>query len=400
MGRLARTEGLTEAERDILATVREFTDREIIPVASELDHADEYPAQIVAGMKRLGLFGLRIPEAYAGLGVSLLVYALVAEELARGWISVAGIINTHFIVAHMIARHGTAEQRDYFLPAMAAGEIRGAFSMSEPDLGSDVAAVKTRAVRDGDDFVINGQKMWVTSGGTANLVAVLCRTDDGRDRPHQNLTTFLIEKEPGFGPNAAVPGLVVPGKIAKMGYKGVDTTEMILTDVRVPASRVLGGQTGQGFYHMMDGIEVGRVNTAARGCGMALRAFELAIDYAQRRRTFGQAIAQHQAIMFKLAEMGTKVEAAHQMMVMAARKKDSGQRNDLEAGMAKYLAAEYAREVVEDSLRIHGGYGFTSEYEIERLYRDVPLLLIGEGTAEIQKMIIGRRLLEDYRIPG
>ncbi len=400
MGRLAQTEGLTEAERDILATVREFTDREIIPVASELDHADEYPAQIVAGMKRLGLFGLRIPEAYAGLGVSLLLYALVAEELARGWISVAGIINTHFIVAHMIARHGTAEQRDYFLPAMAAGEIRGAFSMSEPDLGSDVAAIKTRAVRDGDDYLLNGQKMWVTSGATANLVAVLCRTDDGRDRPHQNLTTFLIEKEPGFGPNPAVPGLVVPGKIAKMGYKGVDTTEMIFTDVRVPAGRVLGGQTGQGFYHMMDGIEVGRVNTAARGCGMALRAFELAIDYAQRRQTFGQPIAQHQAIMFKLAEMGTKVEAAHQMMVMAARRKDSGQRNDLEAGMAKYLAAEYAKEVVEDSLRIHGGYGFTSEYEIERLYRDVPLLLIGEGTAEIQKMIIGRRLLEDYRIPS
>jgi alkylation response protein AidB-like acyl-CoA dehydrogenase len=405
MGRLAQTEGLTEAERDILATVREFTDREIIPVADELDHADEYPAEIVAGMKRLGLFGLRVPEAYEGLGVSLLLYALVAEELARGWISVAGIINTHFIVAHMITRHGTAEQREYFLPRMAAGEIRGAFSMSEPDLGSDVAAIKTRAVRvkgDGEvggGFVINGQKMWVTSGGTANLVAVLCRTDDGRDRPHQNLTAFLIEKEPGFGPNPAVPGLTVPGRIHKMGYRGVDTTEMILTDVRVPASRVLGGQTGQGFYHMMDGIEVGRVNTAARGAGMALRAFELAIDYAQRRHTFGQPIAQHQAIMFKLAEMGAKVEAAHQMVVMAARRKDSGQRNDLEAGMAKYLAAEYAKEVVEDSLRIHGGYGFTSEYEIERLYRDVPLLLIGEGTAEIQKMIIGRRLLEEYRIP-
>ena len=399
MGRLAQTEGLTEAERDILATVREFTDREIIPVADELDHADEYPAEIVARMKRLGLFGLRVPEAYEGLGVSLLLYALVAEELARGWISVAGIINTHFIVAHMITRHGTAEQRDYFLPRMAAGEIRGAFSMSEPDLGSDVAAIKTRAARDGDVFVINGQKMWVTSGGTANLVAVLCRTDDGRDRPHQNLTTFLIEKEPGFGPNPAVPGLTVPGRIHKMGYRGVDTTEMILTDVRVPASRVLGGQTGQGFYHMMDGIEVGRVNTAARGCGMALRAFELAIDYAQRRHTFGQPIAQHQAIMFKLAEMGAMVEAAHQMVVMAARRKDSGQRNDLEAGMAKYLAAEYAKQVVDDSLRIHGGYGFTSEYEIERLYRDVPLLLIGEGTAEIQKMIIGRRLLEEYRIP-
>jgi len=400
MGRLAQTEGLTEAERDILATVREFTEREIIPVASELEHADEYPAGIVAEMKRLGLFGLRVPEEYEGLGVSLLLYALVVEEIARGWMSVSGILNTHFIVAHMIARYGTPEQRDYFLPKMAAGQIRGAFSMSEPDLGSDVAAIRTRAARDGEDFVINGQKMWVTSGGTANLVAVLCRTDDGRDRPHQNLTAFLIEKEPGFGPNPAVPGLIVPGKIHKMGYRGVDTTELILADVRVPGSRVLGGRTGQGFYQMMDGIEVGRVNVAARGCGVALRAFELAIVYAQRRRTFGQPIAQHQAIMFKLAEMGTKVEAAHQMMVMAARRKDSGQRNDLEASMAKYLAAEYAREVVEDSLRIHGGYGFTNEYEIERLYRDVPLLLIGEGTAEIQKMIIGRRLLEEYRIPG
>jgi alkylation response protein AidB-like acyl-CoA dehydrogenase len=400
MGRLAQTEGLTDAERDILATVREFVEREIIPVASELEHADEYPTQIVAGLKQLGLFGLRVPEAYEGLGVSLLLYALIVEEITRGWMSVSGILNTHFIVAHLIARYGTAEQRDYFLPKMAAGEIRGAFSMSEPDLGSDVAAIRTRAARDGGEFVLNGQKMWVTSGGTANLVAVLCRTDDGRDRPHQNLTAFLIEKEPGFGPNPTVPGLTVPGRIHKMGYRGVDTTELILEDVRLPASRVLGGQTGQGFYQMMDGIEVGRVNVAARGCGVALRAFELAIDYAQRRHAFGQPIAQHQAIMFKLAEMGTKVEAAHQTMVMAARRKDSGQRNDLEASMAKYLAAEYAKEVVEDALRIHGGYGFTSEYEIERLYRDVPLLLIGEGTAEIQKMIIGRRLLEDYRIPG
>ena len=399
MGRLVQTEGLTESELDILATVRAFVDREIIPVASELEHADEYPAEIVAGMKRLGLFGLRIPEAYGGLGASLLLYALVVEEIARGCMSVSGIINTHFIVAHMIERHGTAEQRDYFLPRMAAGQIRGAFSMSEPDLGSDVAAIRTSAVRDGGQFVINGQKMWVTSGATAHLVAVLCRTDDGHDRPHRNLTAFLIEKEPGFGPNPSVPGLDVPGKIHKLGYRGVETTELILTDVRVPASRVLGGRTGQGFYQMMDGIEVGRVNVAARGCGVALRAFELAIAYAQRRRTFGQPIAQHQAIMFKLAEMGIKVEAAHQMMVMAARLKDSGQRNDLEAGMAKYLASEYAKEVVEDSFRIHGGYGFSKEYEIERLYREAPMLLIGEGTAEIQKMIIGRRLLEEYRLP-
>jgi len=400
MGRLAQTEGLTESERDILATVRDFVAKEIIPVATELEHRDEYPAQIVDGMKKLGLFGLTIPEEYDGLGASLLVYALAVEEIARGWMSVSGIINTHFIVAHMISRHGTQEQKDHFLPRMAAGEVRGAFSMSEPGLGSDVSAIRTRAGRDGDDYVIDGQKMWLTNGGTSSLVALLARTDDGHDAPHRNMTAFLIEKQPGFGPNPAVPGLTVPGKIDKMGYKGVDTTELILSGVRVPAARVLGGRTGQGFYQMMDGVEVGRVNVAARGCGVALRAFELAVDYAQRRQAFGKPIAQHQAIAFKLADMATKVEAAHQMMVMAARRKDSGQRNDLEAGMAKYLASEYGIQVVEDSFRIHGGYGYSREYEIERLYREAPMLLIGEGTAEIQKMIIGRRLLEEYKIAG
>jgi alkylation response protein AidB-like acyl-CoA dehydrogenase len=400
MGRLAQTDGLTEFEQDILATVRDFVAREIMPVATELEHRDEYPAQIVEGLKKLGLFGLTIPEDYGGLGASLLIYALAVEEISRGWMSVSGIINTHFIVAHLIARHGTAEQKDYFLPRMAAGELRGAFSMSEPGLGSDVSAIRTSAVPDGDDYVLTGQKMWLTNGGTSSLVAVLCRTGDEAGPPHRNMTTFLIEKEPGFGPNPAVPGLTVPGKIEKMGYKGVDTTELVLDSVRVPASRVLGGRTGQGFYQMMDGVEVGRVNVAARGCGVALRAFELAIDYAQRRHTFGKPIAQHQAIQFKLAEMATKVEAAHQMMVLAARKKDSGHRNDLEAGMAKYLASEYAKEVVEDSFRIHGGYGFSTEYEIERLYREAPMLLIGEGTAEIQKMIMGRRLLEEYKIAG
>jgi alkylation response protein AidB-like acyl-CoA dehydrogenase len=403
--RLARTDGLTEIQRDILATVREFVDEQILPVASELEHKDEYPAEIVEGMRRLGLFALTIPEEHGGLGESLLTYALVAEEIARGWMSVSGIINTHFIVAHMMAQHGTAEQKDYFLPRMAAGDVRGAFSMSEPGLGSDVAAIQTRAARvegdgeaDGDHYVLNGQKMWLTNGATANLIALLARTDEGQRAPHRNLTTFLIEKEPGFGPNPAVPGLTVPGKIEKMGYKGVDTTELILDDVRVPAARVLGGEPGRGFYQMMDGVEVGRVNVAARGCGVALRAFELAIDYAQRRATFGKPIAEHQAIGFKLAEMATKVEAAHQMMVMAARTKDGGRRNDLEAGMAKYLASEYCVQVVEDAFRIHGGYGFSKEYEIERLYREAPMLLIGEGTAEIQKMIIGRRLLEEYRI--
>ncbi len=397
MGRLAQTEGLTQIQRDILATVRDFVDKEIIPVATGLEHKDEYPAQIVEGMRQLGLFGLTIPEQYGGLGESLLTYALLVEEISRGWMSVSGIINTHFIVAYMIAQHGTQEQKDYFLPKMAAGDVRAAFSMSEPGVGSDVSAIRTAAVRDGSDYVINGQKMWLTNGGTSTLVAVLCRTDEGHDAPHRNLTTFLIEKEPGFGANSKVPGLTVPGKIDKMGYKGVDTTELILTGARIPADRVLGGATGRGFYQMMDGIEVGRVNVAARGCGVALRAFELGIAYAQQRHTFGKPIAEHQAIKFKLAEMATKVEAAHQMMVMAARKKDSGHRNDLEAGMAKYLASEYAKEVVEDSFRIHGGYGFSKEYEIERLYREVPMLLIGEGTAEIQKMIVGRRLLEEYR---
>jgi alkylation response protein AidB-like acyl-CoA dehydrogenase len=405
MERLAKTEGLTDIQRDILSTVREFVEKEIIPVASELEHKDEYPAQIVEGMKELGLFGLTIPEEYGGLGESLLTYALVVEQIARGWMSVSGIVNTHFIVAYMIGQHGTQEQKEYFLPRMAAGDVRGAFSMSEPGMGSDVSAIRTRAERvtgDGEgagDYVINGQKMWLTNGGTSNLVAVLCRTDEGHDAPHRNMTTFLIEKEPGFGANPTVPGLTVPGKIEKMGYKGVDTTELILHDVRVPANRVLGEAPGQGFYQMMDGVEVGRVNVAARGCGVALRAFELGIAYAQIRHSFGKPIVEHQAIQFKLAEMAIKVEAAHQMMVVAARKKDSGERNDLEAGMAKYLASEYAKEVVEDSFRIHGGYGFSKEYEIERLYREVPMLLIGEGTAEIQKMIIGRRLLEEYRIP-
>ncbi|MFI0938335.1 acyl-CoA dehydrogenase family protein [Streptomyces sp. NPDC021020] len=401
--RLAHTDGLTEIQREIIGTVREFVDKEILPVATELEHRDEYPLAIVEGLKELGVFGLMIPEEYGGLGESLLTYALVVEEIARGWMSVSGIINTHFIVAYMIRQHGTQEQKDHFLPRMAAGEVRGAFSMSEPGLGSDVSAIRTRAVRDGDAYVINGQKMWLTNGGSSNLVAVLCRTDEGQPAdapPHRSMTTFLIEKEPGFGPNATVPGLTVPGKIEKMGYKGVDTTELVLQDVRIPADRVLGGTSGRGFYQMMDGVEVGRVNVAARGCGVAKRAFELGIGYAQQRHTFGKQIAEHQAVQFKLAEMATKVEAAHQMMVNAARKKDSGERNDLEAGMAKYLASEFCKEVVEDAFRIHGGYGFSKEYEIERLYREAPMLLIGEGTAEIQKMIIGRRLLEEYRIQG
>jgi alkylation response protein AidB-like acyl-CoA dehydrogenase len=357
MFHLTETPGLTDLQRDILAAVREFVDSEIIPVATELDHSDTYPDRIVAGLRDLGVFGLTIDECYGGLGESLLTYALVVEEIARGWMSISGIINTHFIVAYLLGKHGTDEQKASLLPRMATGELRAAFSMSEPDLGSDVAAIRTTATPDGEDYVITGQKMWITNGASANLVALLARTPEGTPRPHRNLTAFLIEKDSGFGTTR--PGLTVPGKIHKMGYRGVDTTELLLDGCRIPAARVLGEQPGQGFYQMMDGIEVGRVNVAARACGVAQRAFELAIRYAQQRQTFGKPIAQHQAIEFKLAEMGTKVVAAHQMMVMAARRKDGGEKSDLQAGMAKFLASEYCKEVVEDALRIHGGYGYS-----------------------------------------
>jgi alkylation response protein AidB-like acyl-CoA dehydrogenase len=401
MGRLCQTDGLTEDQTEILKAIRGFVEREILPVATELEHRDEYPTQIVEGMKELGIFGLTIPQEYDGLGESLLTYALAVEEISRGWMSVSGIINTHFIVAYMLLQHGTEEQKRKYLPRMATGEIRGAFSMSEPGCGSDVGAITTKAVRDGDDYVIDGQKMWLTNGASANLVAVLVKTGQGTERSgadsvYKSMTTFLVEKQEGFGETA--PGVTVPGKIEKMGYKGVDTTELVFEGHRISPDQILGGEPGKGFYQMMDGVEVGRVNVAARGCGVANRAFELGVAYAQQRHTFGKRIADHQAVLFRLAEMATKIEAAHGMVVKAARLKDKGERNDLEAGMAKYLASEYCAQVVEDSFRIHGGYGFSKEYEIERLYREAPMLLIGEGTADIQRMIIGRRLLEDYAL--
>jgi alkylation response protein AidB-like acyl-CoA dehydrogenase len=397
MTRLAQTLGLTETQTEIVDTVRRFVDKEIIPNAQELEHADTYPQAIVDQMRDMGLFGLMIPVEYGGLGESLLTYALCVEELARGWMSVSGVINTHFIVAYMIRQHGTEEQKQRFLPRMATGETRGAFSMSEPELGSDVAAIRTRAARNDDGtYTVTGQKMWLTNGGSSALVAVLVRTDEGADKPHHNLTAFLVEKPVGFG--EVVPGLTIPGKLDKLGYKGIDTTELLFDGYLASAGDILGEVPGRGFAQMMDGVEVGRVNVAARACGVAVRAFELAVRYAQQRSTFGKPIAEHQAIAFSLAEMATKVEAAHLMMVNAARLKDSGQRNDLEAGMAKYLASEFCAEVTQASFRIHGGYGYSKEYEIERLMRDAPFLLIGEGTSEIQKTIISKRLLNDYRM--
>jgi alkylation response protein AidB-like acyl-CoA dehydrogenase len=401
MSRLCLTEGLTDVQEEILKTIRQFVDDKILPVATELEHRDEYPTDIVEELKELGVFGLTIPEEYGGLGESLLTYALVVEEIARGWMSVSGVINTHFIVAYMLMRHGTDEQKQRYLPKMATGEVRGAFSMSEPGLGSDVAAVKTKAVKtlldDGaDGYELTGQKMWLTNGGSSNLVAVLAKTDEGDDSPYKNLTTFLVDKEPGFG--EVGQGMTIPGKLDKMGYKGIDTTEMVFEKHAIRAAQVLGEAPGQGFYQMMDGVEVGRVNVAARACGIANRAFELGVAYAQQRETFGKPIAEHQAILFRIAEMATKVETSHAMMVRAARQKDSGERNDVEAGMAKMVASEYCNEVVEASFRIHGGYGYSKEYEIERLYREAAFMLIGEGTTDIQKMIIGRRMLEAYKL--
>jgi butyryl-CoA dehydrogenase len=386
-------EGLTEEQREVVSLVRQFTDEQIIPVASDLERDDIFPDQIVAGLKELGLFGFTIPEQYGGLGLDLTTYALCVIELSRGWMSVSGIINTHFIVADMIMRDGTEEQKQRFLPRMATGEMRCSFSMTEPEAGSDVQAIRTRAVRDGDDYVVNGQKMWVTNGLRSGLVALLVKTDPDAKPAHRGMSCLLVEKPPGAAQDG---GLTIPPQLGKLGYKGVETTELVFQDHRVPAANLLGEGEGHGFQQMMSGIEVGRVNVAARGVGVAQRAFELAIRYAQEREAFGKPIAKHQGIQFKLAEMATKIEASRLLMLSAARKKDAGERSDVEAGMAKLYASEICHEVVEDSFRIHGGYGYSKEYEIERLYRDAPLLLVGEGTSEIQKLIVARGMLARY----
>jgi alkylation response protein AidB-like acyl-CoA dehydrogenase len=387
----------TDEQQAITEMVRQFADNEIIPVAEEYDHEDKFPEPIVEQMKELGLFGVTIPEEYGGMGLDLTTYAMIVEELSRGWISISGVVNTHFIGSYLLMKFGTEQQRERLLPRMATGEIRAAFSLSEPELGSDVQAIKTSArKRDDGDYEITGQKMWVTNGLLSGVVFVLVKTDRDADPPHRGMTCFVCEKEPGATES---PGLIVPPKIRKLGYKGVESTELVFDGFRVPADMVLGGEEaglGKGFAQMMDALEVGRVNVAARGVGIAQRALQLALRYGQQRRAFGRPIAEHQAIQFKLADMATKVEAARLLTLRAARMKDAGERSDLEAGMAKLFASETGKEVVEDAFRIHGGYGYSKEYEIERLYRDAPLLLIGEGTSEIQRMVIGRKLLQRH----
>jgi alkylation response protein AidB-like acyl-CoA dehydrogenase len=389
----------TEDQRDILAMVRQFADEQIIPNAEHFDHEDEFPTDIVEQMKELGLFGVTIPEEYGGMGLDLTTYVMIVEELSRGWISISGVINTHFIGSYLLMKYGTDEQKDKYLPRMATGEIRAAFSLSEPELGSDVAAIKTAAKKlDDGRYEINGQKMWVTNGLRSDLVFVLVKTDPNAEKAHRGMTCFIAEKEAGVGENTGdYAGLTVPPQLKKMGYKGVESTELVFDGYKCPAENILGGEEAglnKGFPQMMDALEVGRANVAARGVGLAQRALELATRYAQERRAFGKPIAQHQAIQFKIADMATQVAAARLMTIRAGRLKDAGLRSDMEAGMAKLFASETARFCAEECLRIHGGYGYSKEYEIERIYRDAPLLLIGEGTSEIQKMVIGRKHIE------
>jgi len=385
---------LTAEQDEIVTTVREFVDRDVIPHASQLEHADEFPTAMVGTMKKLGLFGTTIPEEHGGLGLGLDTYALIVIELSRGWVTLSGILNGSFIASWMIRHDGTEEQRQTYLPRLASGEIRAAFSMTEPHAGSDVQSIRTTAVRDGEAFVISGQKMWVTNGWRSGIVMLLTKTDPRADPPHTGMTGFIVEKEPEA---SDLPGLTIPMPgLKKLGYKGVETTELLFEGFRTPASSVLGGEAGigLGFKYFMSGIEVGRVNIAARGVGVAQAALEDALRYAREREAFGKKIGEHQAVQLMLAKMATRAEAARLLTIQAAQRKQAGVRADLEAGMAKYFATEAAQENSLDAMRIHGGYGYSLEFRPERYYRDAPLLIIGEGSNEIQQLIIARRLLE------
>jgi butyryl-CoA dehydrogenase len=382
---------------EVVAAVREWVEREVYPAASDYEHADEFPEPLVEDMKRMGLFGVTIPEEYGGLGLDLLTYVLIQVELSRGWMSLSGVLNTRFISAWMIRTYGTDEQRQRYLPRMSTGELRFAYSMTEPHAGSDVQAIRTRAVRDGDEYVITGQKMWATNALRAGAIMLLAVTDPEAEPRHRGMTAFVIEKEPG---QEQAPGLEVSKPLSKLGYKGVETCGLSFDNFRVPTSGVLGGEAGEnaGFAYFMGGIELGRVNIAARAVGIATRAFEEAIRYAQQREAFGKPIAQHQAVQLKLAQMATKIEAARLLTLQAAERKNAGERADLEAGMAKLFATETAEEVALEAMRIHGGAGYSQELVVERIYRDAPVLILGEGSNEIQQLVIARRLLERHAV--
>jgi alkylation response protein AidB-like acyl-CoA dehydrogenase len=375
---------LSPEEQAIVEVVRDFVDREVRPAARELEHANTYPEQLIEQMKQLGIFGLAIPEPYGEVQVSTPCYAMVTEELARGWMSLAGAMGGHTVVAKLLLTFGTPEQRQAYLPRMATGELRATMALTEPRGGSDLANLTTAAARDGDEWVINGAKTWITNARRSDLIALLCRTDPAATPPHAGISILLVEK---------VPGLTIGRDLPKLGYKGVESCELFLDNCRVPAGAVLGGIPGHGFAQMMKGLEVGRIQVAARATGVAKAAFDDALAYAQQRESFGQPIWRHQSVGNLLADMATRYSAARQLLLHAARTLDSGRRCDLEAGMAKLFASEAAMEITVSAIRVHGGYGYSTEFDVERYFRDAPLMIVGEGTNEIQRNVIARQLV-------
>ena len=371
-------------DRDIIAAVKTFVDREVKPVANELEHRNEYPQALVDRMKELGLFGATIPEEFGGLALSVGTYARVVEELCRGWMSLSGILNTHLMIAYTIRTFGNDEQKERFLPAMSRGEKRAAFGLTEAHAGSDAQRIRTTAVRRGDFYVVNGSKMWSTNARTGTMFGLVVKTDPAAEPPHRGITLLLAEKGPA--------GCTISRDLPKLGYKGVESSEVAFEDFPVPVDNLVGRE-GEGFKYVMAGLEVGRVNIAARAVGVAQAAFDDALRYSQERETFGKPICEHQAIQLKLADMATKIEAARLLVRSAAEKKDRGERSDVEAGMAKLFASEICHEVALEAMRIHGGYGYSQEFNVERYYRDAPLMIIGEGTNEIQRLVIARGLL-------
>lgn len=382
-----------DVAEEMIVTLRDWVESVVIPHASEFELPDKYPTDMAHQMADFGLFGATIPSEYGGLDLDNMTYARVIEELSRGWMSLAGIINSHLICAKLISKFGSEEQKQRWLPSMATGELRGCFSLSEPDSGSDAGALRCQAKRDGDEWIINGTKMWVTNGEKAGVVALLARVPEGDPKPAGGISCFIVEKTPGKKSG----GITVSRKIDKLGYRGLETVEMSYSDHRLSHDQLLGGNEGigNGLRWALTALEQGRINVAARGVGVAQAAYDAALAYAKERETFGRPISQHQAIAFKLAEMATKLEAARLLTYEAARKADAGERVDLAAGMAKLFASETASELALDAMRIHGGNGFSTEYPVERYYRDAPLMIIGEGTSEIQKLVISRALLAE-----
>jgi alkylation response protein AidB-like acyl-CoA dehydrogenase len=372
-------------DREIVEAVARFVDREVIPAASQLEHDDEYPHALVTRMKELGLFGATIPQAHGGLGLSFITYARIMSELSRGWMSLAGVINSHLIMAYVIANHGTEQQKRYFLPRMAAGDKRGGLALTEPHAGSDVQSIRTTASRRGDNYVLSGSKMFITNARYGTMLAVAAKTDPKAEPAYRGISLFAVEK--------GERGPTVSRQLKKLGYKGIDTCEVQLEELEVPTTNLIGGREGEGFKQVMSALEVGRINVAARAVGVGQAAFDNAIRYAQQRTAFGKPIAEHQAVQLLLADMGTRLQAGRLMVEHAARKKDAGERCDVEAGMAKLFASEACAKMTLDALRVLGGYGYMAEFPVERFYRDAPLMMIGEGTNEIQALVIARGLL-------